>query len=47
MTEIIAAADLSGAVEDQPVLLDVGYRVAEDDGRRTWKSNAIWRPKPE
>jgi Zn-dependent M28 family amino/carboxypeptidase len=39
--------DLSGAVEDLQVLLDVGYRVAQDNGRPTWKSDAIWRPKPE
>jgi Zn-dependent M28 family amino/carboxypeptidase len=39
--------DLSGAVEDLQVLLDVGYRVAQDDGRPIWKSDAIWRPKPK
>ena len=39
--------DLSGAVEDLQVLLDVGYRVAQADGRPAWKPDAIWRPKPE
>ncbi len=39
--------DLSGAVQDLQVLLDVGYRVAEEDGRPAWKPDAIWRPKPE
>ncbi len=39
--------DLSGAVEDLQVLLDVGYRVAQSDDRPTWKPDAIWRPKPE
>ncbi|MDP9049601.1 MAG: M20/M25/M40 family metallo-hydrolase [Acidobacteriota bacterium] len=39
--------DLSGAVEDLQVLLDVGYRVAQQDSRPTWKKNAVWRPKPE
>ncbi len=39
--------DLSGAVEDLQVLLDVGYRVAQADGRPTWKPDAIWRPKVE
>jgi Zn-dependent M28 family amino/carboxypeptidase len=39
--------DLSGAVEDLQVLLDVGYRVAQDDARPVWKPNAIWRPWPE
>ncbi len=39
--------DLSGAVQDLQVLLDVGYRVAEDDGRPTWKPDAVWRPKVE
>ncbi len=38
--------DLSGAVQDLQVLLDVGYRVAEQDTRPTWKLDAIWRPKP-
>jgi Zn-dependent M28 family amino/carboxypeptidase len=32
--------DLSGAVEDLQVLLDVGYRVAQSDGRPSWKANA-------
>jgi Zn-dependent M28 family amino/carboxypeptidase len=39
--------DLSGAVEDLQVLLDVGYRVAQADGRPEWKKDAVWRPKPE
>ncbi len=39
--------DLSGAVQDLQVLLDVGYRVAEADGRPTWKPDAVWRPKVE
>ena len=38
--------DLTGAVEDLQVLLDVGYRVAQASGRPQWKSDAIWRPKP-
>ena len=39
--------DLSGAVEDLQVLLDVGYRVAQMDGRPQWKATAVWRPKME
>ncbi len=39
--------DLSGAVEDLQVLLDVGYRVAESDSRPIWKPDAVWRPKVE
>ena len=39
--------DLSGAVEDLQVLLDVGFRIAESDGRPAWKPNAVWRPKVE
>lgn len=39
--------DLSGAVEDLQVLLDVGYRVAQADGRPEWKKDAVWRPKEE
>ena len=39
--------DLSGSVQDLQVLLDVGYRVAEEDGRPTWKSDAVWRPDVE
>ena len=38
--------DLSGAVEDLQVLLNVGYRAAQIQGRATWKPDAIWRPKP-
>ncbi len=36
--------DLSGAVQDLQVLLDVGYQVAQQDARPTWKPDAIWRP---
>jgi Zn-dependent M28 family amino/carboxypeptidase len=39
--------DLSGAVEDLQVLFEVGYRVAQADGRPEWKKDAIWRPKQE
>jgi Zn-dependent M28 family amino/carboxypeptidase len=39
--------DLSGAVEDLQVLLDVGYRVAQADGRPEWKKAAVWRPREE
>ncbi len=38
--------DLSGAVQDLQILLDVGYRVAQQNTRPTWKPDAIWRPKP-
>lgn len=38
--------DLTGAVEDLQVLLDVGYRVAQSNTRPTWKPNAVWRPRP-
>jgi Zn-dependent M28 family amino/carboxypeptidase len=38
--------DLTGAVEDLRVLLEVGYRVAQQPAHPTWKSDAIWRPKP-
>jgi Zn-dependent M28 family amino/carboxypeptidase len=37
--------DLSGAVEDLQILLEVGYRVAQMEGRPTWKPDAIWRPR--
>jgi hypothetical protein len=37
--------DLTGAVEDLQVLLEVGYRLAQAPGRPRWKSDAIWRPK--
>ncbi len=37
--------DLSGAVEDLQVLLEVGYRVAQSSDRPTWKPDAIWRPQ--
>ncbi len=38
--------DLSGAVEDLQVLLEVGYRVAQNPGRPAWKPDAVWRPRP-
>ena len=38
--------DLSGAVEDLQVLLEVGYRVAQQPGRPAWKPDAVWRPRP-
>lgn len=37
--------DLSGAVEDLDVLLEVGYQVAQEDGRPRWKADAVWRPR--
>ena len=37
--------DLRGAVEDLDVLLELGYEVARQEGRPTWKPNAQWRPK--
>ncbi len=37
--------DLSGAVEDLQVLLEVGYRVAQSNDRPAWKPDAIWRPR--
>lgn len=37
--------DLTGAVEDLQALLQVGYEVAQADGRPTWKPDAVWRPK--
>jgi len=37
--------NLDGAVEDLQVLLEVGYRVAQQEGRPTWKPDAVWRPK--
>ncbi len=37
--------DLSGAVEDLQVLLQVGYEVAQADGRPSWKADAVWRPR--
>lgn len=39
--------DLSGAVEDLQILLDVGFHVAQQDSRPAWKEAAIWRPRPE
>lgn len=39
--------DLTGAVEDLQVLLEVGFRVAQADQHPVWKQGAIWRPKPE
>jgi len=38
--------DLLGAVEDLQILLEVGYRVAQQPERPTWKSDAVWRPRP-
>jgi Zn-dependent M28 family amino/carboxypeptidase len=38
--------DLTGAVEDLQILLEVGYRVAQQPAHPTWKADAIWRPKP-
>jgi Zn-dependent M28 family amino/carboxypeptidase len=35
--------DLTGAVEDLKVLLEVGYRVAQSEGRPTWKPDAPYR----
>lgn len=37
--------DLTGAVEDLQVLLEIGYEVAQADGHPTWKPDAVWRPK--
>ena len=37
--------DLSGAVEDLEVLLEVGYRVAMATERPAWKPDAVWRPR--
>jgi Zn-dependent M28 family amino/carboxypeptidase len=37
--------DLRGAVEDLGVLLEVGYRVAQQSQRPEWKPDAIWRPR--
>jgi Zn-dependent M28 family amino/carboxypeptidase len=39
--------DLSGAVEDLQILLDVGFHVAQQDSRPAWKEAAIWRPRSE
>ena len=30
--------------ENMARLLEVGYRVAEQPARPTWKPNAVWRP---
>ena len=38
--------DLLGAVEDLQILFEVGYRVAQQPDRPTWKSDAVWRPRP-
>ena len=38
--------DLLGAVEDLQILLEVGYRVAQQPDRPTWKPDAVWRPRP-
>ena len=37
--------DLRGAVEDLQILFEVGYEAAQQGGRPTWKSDAVWRPK--
>jgi hypothetical protein len=37
--------DLLGAVEDLQILLEVGYRVAQQPDRPTWKPEAVWRPR--
>jgi Zn-dependent M28 family amino/carboxypeptidase len=39
--------NLTGAVEDLDVLFELGYRVAQADGRPQWKPDAVWRPKME
>jgi Zn-dependent M28 family amino/carboxypeptidase len=38
--------DLLGAVEDLKILLEVGYRVAQQPDHPTWKPDAVWRPRP-
>ena len=38
--------DLTGAVEDLQILLEVGYRAAQQASHPAWKANAVWRPKP-
>jgi Zn-dependent M28 family amino/carboxypeptidase len=38
--------DLLGAVEDLQVLLEVGYRVAQQRDHPAWKPDALWRPRP-
>ena len=38
--------DLHGAVEDLQILLEVGYRVAQQADRPRWKPDAVWRPRP-
>lgn len=37
--------DLSGAIEDLQVVLEVGYRAAQLPTRPAWKPDAKWRPK--
>ena len=37
--------DLRGAVEDLQILLEVGYCVAQQSDRPTWKPDAVWRPR--
>ncbi len=39
--------DLSGAVEDLQILLNVGFNVAQQNSRPAWKEDAVWRPRPE
>jgi hypothetical protein len=36
--------DLRGAVEDLQVLLEVGYRTAENRKRPTWKARPVYMP---
>jgi Zn-dependent M28 family amino/carboxypeptidase len=38
--------DLLGAVEDLQILLEIGYRVAQQPDHPTWKPDAVWRPRP-
>lgn len=38
--------DLTGAAEDLQLLVDVGYKVAQDNGRPAWKPNPPHRPLP-
>jgi Zn-dependent M28 family amino/carboxypeptidase len=38
--------DLLGAVEDLQILLEVGYRVAQQSDHPTWKPDAVWCPRP-
>lgn len=38
--------DLTGAVEDLQVLLDVGYRVAQDPSRPVWRNRGVFMKNP-